>query len=598
MFSVKLVIFFFVVEAMISFKSKQEIEKNLPEVVSMDRIKAYVYNLAWGDAAQRGENLPDSAIIFIEEFRRISSIKNDYNDLSAAYKARYYYYRNRDNFPETYLSAYNYVEAARWSEDSTTIIDATYCIGRLLFINGSYYESLDYFLQMAEMNLSTNKRANLYYTLAQIYSVMGTHDRALVNQYYDLAEAETQKFDFTETSIKGHILFGRANLYNPFSDAELFDFKGLRSSQVDSLNKATAMMEESLNYTQSCMQYVALSLYYAMMSEMESSNQHIQKALEVVSDNTEWIGAINFVRAIVNYRDGKVDEAVSIATSAMETSLSKNDLSNAQKNMTVLYNIYRKTGEASKSLYYLERANKLNDSILKREKQEQAITSQIKFDTKVKEEQLLTAEEKNRIQVLYIQITGMISLILLILIGVIFLYYKLKQKTYLGFYRQIKEQDRITNDLKELTEQHERLLQSVSQKNNTFFIKDTASDNPASPSDLQHQMLVVRLRDYVLKDNNYAKPDIDREDLIIALSTNRTTLSEAVRTVTNKTLMEYINFLRLEEAKQMLDKHPELTVEAIAENCGFNLRTFHRLFSENYQISPAKYRKIQIRTEN
>ena len=49
--------------------------------------------------------LPDSAIIYIDKFLQRSEAKGDYAGVSLAYKARYYYYRGRDNFPETYRSA-------------------------------------------------------------------------------------------------------------------------------------------------------------------------------------------------------------------------------------------------------------------------------------------------------------------------------------------------------------------------------------------------------------------------------------------------------------------------------------------------------------
>jgi AraC-like DNA-binding protein len=79
----------------------------------------------------------------------------------------------------------------------------------------------------------------------------------------------------------------------------------------------------------------------------------------------------------------------------------------------------------------------------------------------------------------------------------------------------------------------------------------------------------------------------------LALATNRSYLFEAVRTITGKTPMEYIHTLQLNEARQMLDIHPDLTVEAIAADCGFNNRqTFYRLFKEQYDISPAEYRKM------
>jgi AraC family transcriptional activator of mtrCDE len=51
--------------------------------------------------------------------------------------------------------------------------------------------------------------------------------------------------------------------------------------------------------------------------------------------------------------------------------------------------------------------------------------------------------------------------------------------------------------------------------------------------------------------------------------------------------------MRIDEARRMLENNPELTIENIAEDCGFiQLRTFYRNFKERYQMSPAQYRKI------
>ena len=182
----------------------------------------------------------------------------------------------------------------------------------------------------------------------------------------------------------------------------------------------------------------------------------------------------------------------------------------------------------------------------------------------------------------------MAGVLMLLLLGTLFLFYHQKRKAGLDLTLQIKEQEHTTGDQKKMT------IPSVVKPDKTSYRTDSKHVNKKSNNDPQYQLLVSRLRNYVLKDQNYAKPDIDRDEFIAALSTNRTTLSEAVKTVTNKTLMEYINYLRLEEAKQMLDKHSELTIEAIAEKCGFNLRTFHRLFIDIYQVSPAKYRKNSI----
>jgi AraC-like DNA-binding protein len=109
---------------------------------------------------------------------------------------------------------------------------------------------------------------------------------------------------------------------------------------------------------------------------------------------------------------------------------------------------------------------------------------------------------------------------------------------------------------------------------------------------MRQYRLVESMREYIIKNKDITLTEIDRDKLAIALSTNRTTLSEAVKDVTGKTLMEYVHFLRLEEARKILESCNELSIEAIAEECGLNARTFYRLFKEHYRISPTEYRKM------
>jgi hypothetical protein len=78
-------------------------------------------------------------------------------------------------------------------------------------------------------------------------------------------------------------------------------------------------------------------------------------------------------------------------------------------------------------------------------------------------------------------------------------------------------------------------------------------------SDRQQRQLVARLREYLLRDRLFAKPDIDRGELLTELGTNKTCLFEAV-----KTPKEYIRTMQLDEARQMLDTRPGFTVETIA----------------------------------
>ena len=99
----------------------------------------------------------------------------------------------------------------------------------------------------------------------------------------------------------------------------------------------------------------------------------------------------------------------------------------------------------------------------------------------------------------------------------------------------------------------------------------------------------------MLSDRNFANPDIVFDKLVPILNTNRTYLYDSIKAVSGKSLQEYVNFLRLEEARRMFDNHSELTIERIAEECGFNYySTFYRLFRERYQITPSEYRKMAL----
>jgi AraC-like DNA-binding protein/cbb3-type cytochrome oxidase subunit 3 len=181
-------------------------------------------------------------------------------------------------------------------------------------------------------------------------------------------------------------------------------------------------------------------------------------------------------------------------------------------------------------------------------------------------------------------ISGLLVLAIVSLLAILYFYRK-RQRAYRGLYRQIKEQDRLSEELGRMTKLSENLLSSVPQSVG-------AEAEKLLPGDRQQRELVARLHEYLLRHENFAKSDINHNELALELATNKTYLFEAVKAVTGKTPMEYINEMRLQEAKQKLENSPEFTVETIASDCGFNSRrTFYRLFKELYGVNPAEYRK-------
>jgi AraC-like DNA-binding protein len=162
-------------------------------------------------------------------------------------------------------------------------------------------------------------------------------------------------------------------------------------------------------------------------------------------------------------------------------------------------------------------------------------------------------------------------------------------------YRQIKEQDRLAQEMYTMSKQYDLIPEPVAVQ--TVDI-ETTGEKPALslPGNKHQRQLVVRLREMLLIDRYYANQEFNIQELVAALATNRTTLADALKACAGKTLKDFINLIRLDEAKFLLE-NSDLSIENIALDCGFNTsRTLYRQFRDHFSIAPAEYRKAARKT--
>lgn len=90
----------------------------------------------------------------------------------------------------------------------------------------------------------------------------------------------------------------------------------------------------------------------------------------------------------------------------------------------------------------------------------------------------------------------------------------------------------------------------------------------------------------------WLNPRLTISEVAQQLGTNRTYLSDYLNRTLRTSFYEYVNEYRIRAAaEQLASAENTLTIEAIAENCGFNsLSTFRRVFTRKYGCTPARYR--------
>ena len=126
------------------------------------------------------------------------------------------------------------------------------------------------------------------------------------------------------------------------------------------------------------------------------------------------------------------------------------------------------------------------------------------------------------------------------------------------------------------------------------------SSTPATDEDMQpdpsgkQYPFAERLEKLMLTQRLYLNKELTLDDLAMAVGTNRLYVSNSLNQTKRKTFYDYINQLRIEQVSlPLMKEHPELTLEHIAYESGFNsISTFRRAFVKLTGKTPSNFEKL------
>ena len=109
----------------------------------------------------------------------------------------------------------------------------------------------------------------------------------------------------------------------------------------------------------------------------------------------------------------------------------------------------------------------------------------------------------------------------------------------------------------------------------------------AKPESHTYNKFTDELARILITEKGYLDPELTIDKLSEDMHTNRTYISKIVNNNFHVSFREFLNNLRIEHAKQLLEENPETTIESIALNSGFlTASQFNRKFKESEGLSP------------
>ena len=220
----------------------------------------------------------------------------------------------------------------------------------------------------------------------------------------------------------------------------------------------------------------------------------------------------------------------------------------------------------------MARANVIQDSLYYREKHSKAQELASIFAMNEKELELARAKaDADRKHILLLAVSGLVAAISVILVIIVVQY------------RNSLRRNRIASrQIDEMQSQREIIHKLDMEREDVNY------------------GLFAELERRLLDSKKYLEPDYNRDSLCSEFpELPKSKVAQLIQQYSGRTLNDYINKLRIEYSVNLIQEHPEWTIDAIACAAGYPRKaTFYSNFVRIYGLTPAQYRRQKENRED
>ena len=252
----------------------------------------------------------------------------------------------------------------------------------------------------------------------------------------------------------------------------------------------------------------------------------------------------------------------------------------------------------------------LTDTLRQRERTEDALEWSEIYESEEKDARIKEEQQENRTAW---TVAGFVGMLLVISGGFIVAIARKKREISLkndtltaslnemtgfrkAFFRKQEEVITLQEQVKQLSS---RLLMEEKKETETETEAADSGTEPMAVADAHPEhdnaandrRLFDRIQYEIEKRELFLLKDFDKEAFAKEMNISPRKLGRLFTVFAKKPLSDYLHDLRLSYALTLLHDHPNWTIDAVAEKCGLSLRTFHRLFTKKFSITPQAYRE-------